>query len=94
MKPEFTHFNDSFINQSPKAIERAKREGRTNQVSVKEMINMGTQYDSEADQFYNYLDDEEDDEREKWTCAFPERCLMPGEHMRSECHTVEMLEAE
>lgn len=27
-KPEFTHFNDSFINQSPAAIERAKREGR------------------------------------------------------------------
>lgn len=28
-----------------------------------------------------------DDEDEKWTCAYPSLCVMPGEHMRSECHT-------
>lgn len=25
-------------------------------------------------------------------CVFPGRCLMPGEHVQSECHTAEMLE--
>ena len=25
-------------------------------------------------------------------CCFPGKCLMPGEHLESECHTVEMLE--
>lgn len=24
-------------------------------------------------------------------CLFPDKCLMPGLHMKSECHTVEML---
>ena len=26
-------------------------------------------------------------------CVFPGRCLMPGFHLSSECHTVEMVEA-
>jgi hypothetical protein len=26
-------------------------------------------------------------------CAFPDECLMPGPHLRDECHTVEMMEA-
>ena len=26
-------------------------------------------------------------------CCFPGECLMPGEHFRSECHTVAMMEA-
>jgi hypothetical protein len=25
-------------------------------------------------------------------CCFPGRCCMPGEHLRSECHTAEMME--
>lgn len=25
-------------------------------------------------------------------CCFPEECLMPGPHLRSECHNVEMME--
>ena len=29
----------------------------------------------------------------QWECAFPESCLMPGYHAKSECHTVEMIEA-
>ena len=27
-------------------------------------------------------------------CDFPDECLMPGEHLRSECHTIEMIEAQ
>ena len=27
-------------------------------------------------------------------CCFPGECLMPGPHFRSECHTVEMIEAQ
>jgi hypothetical protein len=30
----------------------------------------------------------------EWGCCFPDRCLMPGEHMKSECHDVEMVEAQ
>ena len=26
---------------------------------------------------------------DRWACAFPGRCLMPAEHLRDECHTVE-----
>jgi hypothetical protein len=33
-----------------------------------------------------------EDEIDKWTCAFPDRCLMPGEHLRWECYTREMAE--
>lgn len=29
----------------------------------------------------------------EWGCEFPDTCLMPGEHMRFECHTVEMVQA-
>jgi hypothetical protein len=25
-------------------------------------------------------------------CLFPDKCLMPGVHLESECHTAEMLE--
>lgn len=25
-------------------------------------------------------------------CLFPGKCLMPGEHLESECHTAEMME--
>jgi hypothetical protein len=34
----------------------------------------------------------EDDDDELDECCFPARCLMPGYHLRSECHTAEMLE--
>ena len=35
--------------------------------------------------------EERDDE--DWSCAFPGRCLMAyTDHMRDECHTVEMYE--
>jgi hypothetical protein len=37
---------------------------------------------------YDYDDDSEDSDDE-WECAFPDRCIMQGEHMRSECHTAE-----
>jgi hypothetical protein len=33
------------------------------------------------------------DEEELWTCCYPDKCLMPGAHTRSECHTVEDAEA-
>ncbi len=26
-------------------------------------------------------------------CMFPGKCLMPGDHLRSECHTVEQIQA-
>lgn len=34
--------------------------------------------------------EEEDDDPEYWTCAFPDKCLMPSfPHTRDECYTVE-----
>jgi hypothetical protein len=39
-------------------------------------------------------DDDFDDDPNQWVCAFPESCVMPGEHMRSECHTAADCEAE
>lgn len=38
-------------------------------------------------------EDDWDDPELEDSCAFPGECLMPGEHTRSECHTVEMVEA-
>jgi hypothetical protein len=35
------------------------------------------------------MGDDEDD----FGCWFPDECCMPGLHMRSECHTAEMIEA-
>jgi len=34
----------------------------------------------------------EDCEDDPIGCVFPGRCLMPGVHLESECHTVEMME--
>ncbi len=47
------------------------------------------------------LDDEEDDivivRHDDWYedgCIFPGECCMPGEHLKSECHTAEMLDMQ
>jgi len=32
------------------------------------------------------------DKAEEEGCCFPGRCCMPGYHMRSECHTAEMMD--
>ena len=37
-------------------------------------------------------DEPDDDPEHEIGCDFPGECLMPGEHMRCECHTVEMVE--
>lgn len=35
-----------------------------------------------------------DDDMDSWECAYPDRCLMAfADHLRSECHTVEDMEA-
>lgn len=34
------------------------------------------------------------DEMEDFGCWFGTRCMMPGLHFPSECHTAEMMEAE
>ena len=31
-------------------------------------------------------------EADTWGCALPGYCVMPGRHLKSECHTPEMLE--
>lgn len=33
------------------------------------------------------------DEDDEFGCCFPDRCLMPGEHLKSECHDVAIMEA-
>lgn len=38
-------------------------------------------------------EDLDDDPENEVGCCFPERCLMPAEHMKSECHDAEMVEA-
>lgn len=37
------------------------------------------------------LEDLEDD-ADGFGCHFPKECCMPGVHLRSECHTAEMLD--
>ncbi len=41
-------------------------------------------------------DDDDDDDRnycaDDYGCEFPGECLMPGYHIRAECHTAEMME--
>lgn len=51
--------------------------------------------ENEIDPFNSTPEDFEDpiDDEELWTCCSPEKCLMPGAHMRGECHTVEDAEA-
>jgi hypothetical protein len=43
-----------------------------------------------------YFDDDpvETSELDEWGCIFGDKCLMPGEHLKKECHTVEMIEQE
>ncbi len=51
--------------------------------------------DDDHETYDEYLDrqaEHEEAEAERWTCAFPGRCVMPGEHMSSECATAEMME--
>ena len=38
-------------------------------------------------------EDCEDCEDDPIGCLFPGKCLMPGEHLESECHTAEMMGA-
>lgn len=46
---------------------------------------------TENDERHEVVDDDDEDE---WECAYPDKCLMPSPfHQRSECHTVEDMEA-
>ena len=56
-----------------------------------------------SDEFYGFDDEDfdgcehgvgfdEDCEDDPIGCVFPGRCLMPGVHLESECHTAEMIE--
>lgn len=44
----------------------------------------------------DWLEDYDADDRgrdeDAWFCEFPDECLMPGRHMRSECYTRKMAE--
>lgn len=37
--------------------------------------------------------DPDRDPEDEWACEFGVDCLMPGEHLRHECYTVEMAQA-
>jgi hypothetical protein len=39
-------------------------------------------------------DREKNDDEHSIGCHFPDRCLMPGMHMKYECHDVAMIEAQ
>jgi hypothetical protein len=62
---------------------------------------MVEQYEPGESWYYDFFDGDDDedddppDERDENQigCWFPDECLMPGEHMKSECHTAEMVEA-
>ena len=50
-----------------------------------------------SDEFYGFDDEDfdpyEDDEREDYEgCLWPDKCIMPGIHLVSECCTAEMME--
>lgn len=47
--------------------------------TVDENLTIGSDYEGEPS---------EDEEG----CCFPDECCMPGLHMKSECHTAEMIE--
>lgn len=48
------------------------------------------------DYWEGYFDDDpvETDELDEWGCLFGDKCLMPGEHLKKECHTAEMMEQD
>jgi hypothetical protein len=53
-----------------------------------------------SDHFDYYPGDRDDDEwmndydqEDEWRCEFGVHCLMPGEHMRSECYNLQMAQA-
>lgn len=50
------------------------------------------EYDDFLDDLDGLLDECDVEEFEDEGCCFPGECLMPGDHVRSECHTVEMME--
>lgn len=43
-----------------------------------------------AEYYLNRHRDEEPEECE-WGCCFPGECCMPGPHLKSECHTAQMV---
>jgi hypothetical protein len=52
-----------------------------------------------SDEFYGFDDEDfdccdpaEDEPQDYHGCIFPGKCLMPGEHLVSECATAEMME--
>lgn len=47
---------------------------------------------TEDDEYWASVDDRPDDDQ--WGCCYPEYCCMPGAHLKSECHTAEMLEEQ
>ena len=51
-------------------------------------------WDGEEYDYTDLADDDNEDEMDSWECAYPEQCLMAfADHLRSECHTVEDMEA-
>lgn len=51
--------------------------------------------DEDFDRGLNYaemIEDDVDEDSETFGCNFPGRCLMPGLHFPSECHTFDMIE--
>jgi hypothetical protein len=52
---------------------------------------LGAEIAGEGD-FEEEIGDNFDDDNQEG-CCFPSECCMPGSHLRSECHTAEMIEA-
>lgn len=55
------------------------------------VLTMATSMDGARGGFDEECEDCEDD---PVGCVFPGRCLMPGIHLESECHTIEMMETD
>lgn len=51
-------------------------------------------YEDDEDGRFDEDMSSDDNPEHEFGCDFPGECLMPGEHMRSECHSIEMIEAQ
>jgi 3-hydroxymyristoyl/3-hydroxydecanoyl-(acyl carrier protein) dehydratase len=49
--------------------------------------------DLDADPVNEYTEHDAMEDEFEFGCHFPDECVMPGLHFRSECHTAEMIEA-
>jgi hypothetical protein len=50
--------------------------------------------DTDEQNACTHCDADDGENGDEWGCCYPDKCCMPGEHMKSECHTADDLIAQ